>query len=52
MGLAIAKSVVELHNGRIWVENNSDGAGSTFFVALPKNAIKAPATSAHASATA
>src|SRR3990172_3151198 len=52
LGLAIAKSVVELHNGRIWVENNSDGAGSTFFVALPKNAIKAPATSAHASATA
>ena len=52
LGLAIAKSVVELHNGRIWVENNSDGPGTTFFVALPKNAIKAPATSARASATA
>ena len=44
LGLAIAKSVVELHNGRIWVENNADGRGSTFFVALPKNAMKTPVT--------
>ena len=33
-GLAIAKSLVELHNGRIWVES-SDGHGSEFCVALP-----------------
>ncbi|MBF8286344.1 MAG: Histidine kinase protein, partial [Dehalococcoidia bacterium] len=52
LGLAIAKSVVELHNGRIWVENNADGQGSTFFVALPKHAIRAPVTTAPASATA
>ena len=36
LGLAIAKSLVELHNGRIWVESN-DGQGSTFCVALPKH---------------
>jgi len=33
LGLAIAKSLVELHNGRIWV-NNSDRHGSEFCVAL------------------
>lgn len=36
LGLAIAKSLVELHNGRIWVES-ADGEGSTFCVALPKH---------------
>jgi len=33
LGLAIAKSLVELHGGRIWVEN-LDGQGSRFSVAL------------------
>jgi signal transduction histidine kinase len=36
LGLAIAKSLVELHNGRIWVES-ADGQGSTFCVALPRH---------------
>jgi len=33
LGLAIAKSLVELHNGRIWV-NDSDHHGSEFSVAV------------------
>ena len=42
LGLAIAKSVVELHSGRIWVEDGAEGTGSTFFVVLPKHPARAP----------
>jgi signal transduction histidine kinase len=42
LGLAIAKSVVELHSGRIWVEDGAGGTGSTFFVVLPKHPARAP----------
>lgn len=38
LGLAIAKSLVELHNGRIWVESEN-GQGSRFCVALPAQAV-------------
>ncbi len=34
LGLAIAKELAELHNGRIWAESVA-GQGSQFFVALP-----------------
>ena len=36
LGLAIAKSLVELHHGRIWVEDGSPG--SVFVVAVPSEA--------------
>ena len=30
LGLFIAKSIIESHNGKIWAENNSDGKGAKF----------------------
>ncbi len=45
LGLAIAKTLVELHGGRIWVEDGKR-AGSSFVVALPvegaENALGKP----------
>jgi signal transduction histidine kinase len=37
LGLAIARSIVEAHDGKIWAENH-DGGGVTFHVALPTEA--------------
>ena len=35
LGLAIAQRIVELHNGKIWIEDNPEG-GTVFCVSLPK----------------
>ncbi len=35
LGLAIVKRAVELHKGKVWVEDNPEG-GSIFYVILPK----------------
>ncbi len=35
IGLYVAKRIVELHQGKIWVESEGKGKGSTFYVELP-----------------
>jgi len=41
LGLSIAKNLVELHEGRIWVQS-ALGQGSTFYVELPRNGAEHP----------
>jgi two-component system phosphate regulon sensor histidine kinase PhoR len=36
LGLAIVKHIVQLHGGRVWVENNAGEAGATFSFTLRK----------------
>jgi signal transduction histidine kinase len=38
LGLPIARALVELHGGRIWVESEP-GAGATFWIALPRAGV-------------
>ncbi|MFC1858016.1 ATP-binding protein, partial [Thermodesulfobacteriota bacterium] len=38
MGLSLAKRLVELHGGRIWIESEGEGKGSRFVFLIPFNA--------------
>ena len=35
LGLHISKNIIEAHGGKIWAENNGNGEGATFTIALP-----------------
>jgi signal transduction histidine kinase len=43
MGLAISRSIIESHRGRLWATPN-DGRGASFHFTLPTAAAEAPAT--------
>ena len=44
LGLFISKSIIEAHDGRIWVERSEPGKGSTFTFDLPVSTTIPPAT--------
>jgi two-component system sensor kinase FixL len=46
LGLSISRSIVEMHGGRIWAENNED-QGATFYFTLPTAVAAERARSRH-----
>ena len=46
LGLSISRSIVEMHGGRIWAENNKD-QGATFYFTLPTGVAAKRARSPH-----
>jgi PAS domain S-box-containing protein len=42
IGLAISRSIVQMHSGRLWAENNRDGKGTTFRFIVPAAVVTSP----------
>ena len=40
LGLALVQRIVEVHNGRLWLESEGLGHGCTFYVALPRGSAR------------
>jgi two-component system sensor histidine kinase VicK len=40
MGLAICRSIIDAHHGRLWAAS-AEGSGTTFSISLPVQAIAA-----------
>jgi signal transduction histidine kinase len=44
LGLTVARGIVSLHGGKIWVESDGEGSGSVFCVSLPLSTLPSTGT--------
>ncbi len=42
VGLALVRRIIEVHGGKIWVDSDGSGRGSTFWLTLPRTAPVQP----------